>query len=574
MSEQSTWLVKFGIGNVQSFITQSRQVRDLAASSAIVARVAAAMVKSVPKCCTPVLPAEWPKGGVADAHQVVLSVPANEVECILKRLCDDARKQWCELLCSGIEHFNSEYEKSIDPKKDEIQAQLLASLDLFGVAIQKEGMDREAFAEVSACLDDRKNNTRATPPLVAAWGTPTCSLCGQRPSLLVPPEEGWPTKKPYLRKKECLCAVCGGKRFWAIKEDISYKSTHYFGFYGLRSNATLEEVLGHKREQVVSGLLKGLSAIHTLDADTLENVVNKVDETVSLDDDTKARVLEQLQKTDPYLAIIVMDGDDMGEWTRGDRFDSVGITAGDDFLEQLKEISDKVGEFSGGLNGAITGTGAELIYGGGDDALLLAPLDSLFPVVIALKKLWDDTVGGLYEEKGPTATLHASVIHAKEPLQDALTRAFDGLLRAKETYDGKACFSVTFEARSSSSRNFTSKWGEGNANLEHFRNAVELVSGAPPKGLAAGLYNKLIAESELCFDPTRGWAKDREILKRKLDFFYNRSGSSATSRDAWIRLLGWVLDHAAIKPSRKSPGGRPFFESALITAQSLARRGN
>src|SRR5690606_8457811 len=89
---------------------------------------------------------------------------------------------------------------------------------------------------------------------------------------------------------------------------------------------------------------------------------------------------------------------------------------------------------------------------GGDDALIICPLDRVLQLMIAVRKSWVKCA------KGPTLTLHASVLHSKTPLQPALQSAFSDLLHAKEVK--RDTFSLRIAPHSGVSVRMQGEWEE------------------------------------------------------------------------------------------------------------------
>lgn len=192
------------------------------------------------------------------------------------------------------------------------------------------------------------------------------------------------------------------------------------------------------------------------------------------DDEFKALGLSN-ERPNPYYAILVADGDHMGEI-----IDAQARRKTDELeqkpYEQHRRISQKLVEFARGVKGIIEKHQGALVYAGGDDVLAFVPLHTVLQCAHELATSFKNTLKEFTNEKGdnPTFSVGVAIIHHLEPLQDALKLARAAETRAKGV-NGKNALAITISKRSGEDYTIADSWGDG----------------SPDKGIASTL-EKLI----------------------------------------------------------------------------------
>lgn len=148
-------------------------------------------------------------------------------------------------------------------------------------------------------------------------------------------------------------------------------------------------------------------------------------------EDIKAR-LEELQKPapkglgcgepDPYLAVLVADGDYMGKAISA-------IKSADEH----QAFSRQLAHFAGKASEIVTSHHGCLVYSGGDDVLAFVPVDQCLPCARQLHERfgqltehWKDADGHL-----PTLSVGIAIAHSLDPLEDLLFHARNAEKKAK-----------------------------------------------------------------------------------------------------------------------------------------------
>lgn len=107
----------------------------------------------------------------------------------------------------------------------------------------------------------------------------------------------------------------------------------------------------------------------------------------------------------PFFAVVVMDGDSLGQTLAG--------------MDRPSELSQKLLNFTAGVKAIAPDHHASLVYAGGDDVLALIPVASVLAFVSSVSEAYKRELGT------PGASISAGVhlVHLRTPLQVALREA-------------------------------------------------------------------------------------------------------------------------------------------------------
>ncbi|MBI4494107.1 MAG: type III-B CRISPR-associated protein Cas10/Cmr2 [Chloroflexi bacterium] len=145
----------------------------------------------------------------------------------------------------------------------------------------------------------------------------------------------------------------------------------------------------------------------------------------------------------PYYAAIVLDGDDMGK-----RLNK--CLAEPDPRAAHHQLSLRLAQFSDQVPSLVASEHACLVYNGGDDVLLLAPLARALPTARALAQAFAATTGG-------SASAGIAVAHHLYPLDATLRAAREAETHAKQV-PGKAAVCVRVLRRSGETTEARGPW--------------------------------------------------------------------------------------------------------------------
>ncbi len=281
-----------------------------------------------------------------------------------------------------------------------------------------------------------------------------------------------------------------------------------------------------------------------------------------------ARSPKSLGPPPTYYALLMMDGDQMGQWLGGKKTPAVGkllhpklrryfaeLPGAADLLKARRPVSPAL---HAAISSALVGFSAEvvprrveechgeLIYSGGDDVLALLPTREALGLAQDLRRAFrgelDDgsprgfcrgNGGGDFLAMGPTAGISAGIViaHYKDHLAAVLA---DGRAAEKEAKEsGRDCVSIRVRKRSGERSSAWCSWDllpammrlleafEAGASprwLYRFSRHLETLKALPDKAAAAELRRQI----------ARADATTREILKA-CDF---RTGHEAEARGA------------------------------------------
>jgi CRISPR-associated protein Cmr2 len=310
-----------------------------------------------------------------------------------------------------------------------------------------------------------------------------------------------------IKPGEKLCAICSIKRFApeAIKKtreihilkklfvNDKFPSTTEMATYEFRKKIKDAGILFDEKLE-----LKLIDELHEKDKDYSEDV---------------KELLKDKTDEDNYYAILMMDGDKMGDLVNG----STIAAKWRDVLhpelvsryetETLKEkvnlwkeylgkqrilspalhatISESLGAFSlYAVPSIIKKHKGKLIYAGGDDVAAVLPLSSALSAADTIRKVYNmrfasiapngiqevfNNVDGaapvfLFPGNGAGISISAALLicHHKQPLRGAIEETHRILEDTAKNKTGRNAFAVRLKKRSGHTRNFTAKWNETN----------------------------------------------------------------------------------------------------------------
>jgi len=266
----------------------------------------------------------------------------------------------------------------------------------------------------------------------------------------------------------------------------------------------------------------------------------------------------------PYYAVVVLDGDGMGERL------SACLKAPDP-LAAHQALSRRLTAFSGWVQQRMQSAQGALVYNGGDDVLLLAPLAEALPLAAELADGFAEKTRTA--ETTGTASAGIAVVHHLYPLDAALAAAREAEARAKQVA-GKAAVAVTVLRRSGEPRELVSPW----AALKELNGFDALVALFRDEGQGSPLagrfpYEVAAAAPVLARPDAAFTAELRRLLVR------HRSDRHKEALDpvAWSeRLCQWAASLAEAMRTGPDGAGGPATEQLaawLVFARFVAQGG-
>lgn len=245
----------------------------------------------------------------------------------------------------------------------------------------------------------------------------------------------------------------------------------------------------------------------------------------------------------PYYAVLVLDGDSMGERVSG-------CLKNNDPQAEHRALSERLTEFAEAVAAIAGEHRADVVYNGGDDVLLLAPLGAAVSVAAALARRFG-------EFAGTSASAGIAIAHHLSPLDAALAAARSAESRAKTP--PKAAVAVQVLKRSGESLELRSSWealresvaepddrraavtadARGRAPGDNLADLVDLFRSDARGAPLAGRFDSDLTALAYAFT-----AADRPFtaeLRRLLARHRNRGHLRAPEPRAWAeRLAAWA----------------------------------
>lgn len=420
-----------------------------------------------------------------------------------------------------------------------------------------------------------------------------------------------------IGENERLCAVCSVKRFLPrairkMKNELLYDLLSDVGSFPTTTGIAAYRYI---EEMKTAGILPADKIAQFIDY--LHD--SKKDE--GFDNEATPELLQIIKKGkkegikltnyDSYYAVLLMDGDKMGDLINGATITaSWGDVISPELLkryqkpafnppnDQLRSHLDKKRILNPSLHAAVSdslnsfarfsvapviaGTGGRLIYAGGDDVCAILPLDKALQAAEDIRKAYTaDFVQYTDQGAKPCSTnsnlagklgvhlgcadgisISAAIIiaHHKQPLREVLKDAhtlLDGVAKQKA---GRNALAIRLKKRSGGDRDFYCKWEAQNSFLgdetvlESFNAIADLVGDSVSRSLIYRLSS--LKDAIACLNLSD--AKDTEKMIKLIEYEVKHSGlldkeQKAQSRQIAGRLAAIIITPEADQADRFNP---------------------
>lgn len=484
----------FTFSPVQSFIAEARRAADLYVGSQILVQMAKAAAQAI-GLSNLIYPA--PQNGKLPndvPNMLVARIPGNDAQAIADQAHQALLAEWRRLADSGRKELLHGSGSAPDATWDAIWARQADNLwqVFWATALTGSGGYSQAYQTARNALDAVK---RSRTFLQVIEPGDKDSLSGTREALHLSGQRAkayWQAvaqrataAKLRPEGRERLDAIGSVKRFCELADKaIVSTSTIASADFREQAKATqagvplasyrrlVEKVLGQSRytpraHDLVWPYDGDLLFVETLSQGRLEDSYHGVEQPDRLVD--AVRALQDVYaavdgRPSPYYAVIVLDGDSMGEHIsqllrtpdaeEGHRCFSRQLTA---FAQQVPSVLGRVFKAGVGSQAAIASrpdadVGREfLVYNGGDDVLALAPLSMALPMAQALAQEFAACVPGCHASAG------IAITHHLYPL-DATLQSAQAAKKIAKGVNGKAVVAVQVIKRSGETLTLRSKW--------------------------------------------------------------------------------------------------------------------
>ena len=455
------YLLMLSIGPVQDFIAAARRTRDLWFGSYLLSEISKAAAKSIPDSEKRLIfpnsdsdkfSEDLKRGSSFNVANVILAeVNADngeQVKEIAKKAQEAANARWGEFVDEVFNNPDLQDGIDADKWKDQKRTRVIEFYSAW-CPFENESDYKNARQKAARLLAARKN-LRDFEEWRGETDTPKSSLDGRRESVRKDNREVFNKNGVRIKKGEALDLVGWVKR--AAGGNKSFPSVVNIALdpwiRGLKKNSADMTKLWELCDKLVG--------LHVLSNPKSANDFFPYDATALLpsryhdfvedaSEEHKAEVTaitgkmkqamrelhEFYKPMDPYLAVLVADGDKIGK---------VISTIGNS--EEHREFSKTLSRFAGNARDIVERNFGCCVYTGGDDVLAFLPVDKAIPCARELRNefvdLWKEREDWSFKDSQPTLSVGISIGHALENLEDLLEFARDAEKLAKKASAGKS----------------------------------------------------------------------------------------------------------------------------------------
>jgi len=494
------YIFSLGLIPVQDFIAEARRSRDLRAGSAILSWfMRKALLHLKTKCKADIL---IPHQSCLEGEEPTFPAIMDEVAYSLPNRASgyfdavDADAVFSELPKACLQdNWETLFEKYCE-KDHYVKSKMEEYAQVFSDAFQNSGppIDLIWVAKAAAGASDRENlemidqlydNLKRTRPIREWSGKAVgkCDQCGKREA--VGPDsnydawwdwhkklrdEKWAKSGARLDSGERLCMVCFTKRF-----------AGYAGYAGRRKFPSTSEIaarpwarqLEHSKDtdqKLWVSFRQYDSFRKNEDLDDLESFyyrrsLEKRLANYSNDDKTEKDLLLRLKKTRQQLVEQIKMRPDLNLKPEPSNYLAVMTFDGDGMGKKIKQHFDKLPEkllgFAQAVRGKFMPDGAdrlaEIFYLGGDEGLILAPIEAALQIAFDVNTLFHETVSEKIGEN-MTLSIGMTIFDRERPLGGAIRLAHEALKNKAKKLKGKNALSITIQTASGNEFSTTASW--------------------------------------------------------------------------------------------------------------------
>ena len=421
-------LLAISVGPVQEFIAAARRTRDLWFGSYLLSEISRAVAKAVEyQGGTLIFPASSDAENVANV--ILAELPAGEPKDVAIKARQAAQQHWRKVADEAQRGASGVIRSEIwSDQVDDV-------IELYAAWVARSDDYPADRARLMRLLAGRKN-CRDFLPAKGRAGVPKSSLDGQRESVLKPPAE-WPNRfRARLRIREgeqldvvgLVKRVAGGNQPYPSVARIAADpwvrgNQHRLGALTsgcdqLETQAIIRRLDTTAYPQFAAFPYEGTAVYTSRHHELIEETEATADQLRPL-----CGALARLPQPEPYLAILVADGDRMGAAIST-------LTSADahrQFSEALAGFAHEARQIVNAHNGV-------LVYAGGDDVLAFLPVDKCQECARELHDKFGESLNEYKNEEGkpPTLSVGIAVGHFMENLEDLLSYGRAAEKAAKE----------------------------------------------------------------------------------------------------------------------------------------------
>lgn len=434
-----------------------------------------------------------------------------------------------------------------------------------------------------------------------------------------------------IGRNERLCAVCAVKRFLpqALKQQKLQDELLFDVLKDVDNFPSTTGIAAHS-------YLKSIEALNTLSAENRKKLIDALHESEldSFDDEASSAVRTIMAAgkangvtytdRDKYYALLLMDGDKMGDLINGatvtaewcdvihpelcERYDKPAFKPPKDELrERLGKkrtlnpalhaaISDSLNSFARfAVAPLVDSSGGRLIYAGGDDVCAILPLDAALATADAIRRAY--TAGfvrytkhgiepctgsaavtgkmGVHFGAAPGISISAAIViaHHKQPLREVLKDAhalLDGVAKRQMERNAVA---IRLKKRSGGDRDFACRWDDANPFMagETILDSFCGIADSIWDILSTSLVYRLASLKDAVAPLDATQVDDREKIRKLFAYEAGHSGLLDVEQKKQVDTIAGRLAGITLKAGN-GIAGDVFNPEAAVIAGFLGRR--
>lgn len=442
-------LLAISVGPVQEFIAAARRTRDLWFGSYLLSKISRAVATAVERRGGELI---FPASSHAEnvANVILAELLAGEPKDMAMKARQAAQQRWREFADEALGQASGVIRSDIwSDQVDDV-------IEFYAAWVATSADYRANRAMVMRLLAGRKN-CRDFRPAKGRAGVPKSSLDGQRESVLNPPTQ-WPQRfRARLRIREgeqldvvgLVKRVAGGNQPYPsvarIAADPWVRGNQHrlspvtSACEQLRTQEIVRRLDTTAYPQFAAFPFEGTAVYTSRHHELMEETEATADQLRPL-----CEALARLPQPEPYLAILVADGDRLGAAISA-------LTSPD----AHRQFSEALARFAGEARKIVNAYNGVMVYAGGDDVLAFLPVDKCLECAQKLNVKFGEL---LVAYGAPTLSVGIAIGHFMENLEDLLGYGRAAEKAAKEPdRDGLA---VHLHKRGGSPTRVRAKWSE------------------------------------------------------------------------------------------------------------------
>lgn len=381
-----THLLSISIGPVQDFIAAARRTADLYAGSQILQELSRVVAQHLAAQNARLI---FPSDQNADGANKILAEVTGDPQQLAEGARKAAQEKLKQLWQEAMDDLPERYRKQIDQSR--AQLQLESFLEFYAAWVPLENNYPQARQSVERLLAGRKALREFAPTQQNDEGIPKSPLDPSRAAVI----------DPRLWGEATLRLTDGAHR------PLRIKPTEHLDAISL-----LKRCYGASMYQTV--------------VDT-RTMARRAKDPKAQPEDRWGEDDDRITEPQPYFAILVADGDRMGE-----------LISRQDNPEAHRALSKTLDEFAREAQGIVRNYHGFMVYSGGDDVLAFLPVNRAIACAQDLSESFRHRVRG-------TLSAGIAVVHYRQPLSQSLQNARDAEKAAKN--GGRNALAVALHTR-------------------------------------------------------------------------------------------------------------------------------